>query len=171
MKLYDKLPLKKAYYRIFTGMIMIPLLLVLVLSLVLLGKQYRDQAIENIQGVQQGVAGEIQSDVEFMSMRLSQLTNVNDNMVIQYVVQMDGTTDTNARYDAQKKLDQAGNLVIEPVKDVVSIGFYMKSGNAVFLKSDIKRTVSEIRQCQWYQDALLSPNSVKNRLLSDHRSQ
>lgn len=38
MKLYDKLPLKKAYYRIFTGMIMFPLLLVLVLSLVLLGK-------------------------------------------------------------------------------------------------------------------------------------
>lgn len=104
MKLYDKLPLKKAYYRIFTGMIMIPLLLVLVLSLVLLGKQYRDQAIENIRGVQQGVAGEIQSDVEFMSMRLSQLTNVNDNMVIQYVVQMD-TADTNTRYDAQKRLD------------------------------------------------------------------
>ena len=160
MKLYDKLPLKKAYYRIFTGMIMFPLLLVLVLSLVLLGKQYRDQAIENIRGVQQGVAGEVQSDVEFMSMRLSQLTNVNDNMVIQYVVQMD-TADTNARYDAQKKLDQAGNLVIEPVKDVVSIGFYMKSGNAIFLKSDIKRTVSEIRQCPWYQDALREPNSVK----------
>ena len=93
-------------------------------------------------------------------MRLSQLTNVNDNMVIQYVVQMD-TADTNARYDAQKKLDQAGNLVIEPVKDVVSIGFYMKSGNAIFLKSDIKRTVSEIRQCPWYQDALREPNSVK----------
>ena len=160
MKLYDKLPLKKAYYRIFTGMIMFPLLLVLVLSLVLLGKQYRDQAIEKIRGVQQGVAGEVQSDVEFMSMRLSQLTNVNDNMVIQYVVQMD-TADTNARYDAQKKLDQAGNLVIEPVKDVVSIGFYMKSGNAIFLKSDIKRTVSEIRQCPWYQDALREPNSVK----------
>lgn len=53
MKLYDKLPLKKAYYRIFTGMIMFPLLLVLVLSLVLLGKQYRDQAIENIRGVWQ----------------------------------------------------------------------------------------------------------------------
>ena len=59
MKLYDKLPLKKAYYRIFTGMIMFPLLLVLVLSLVLLGKQYRDQAIENIRGVQQGVCSRV----------------------------------------------------------------------------------------------------------------
>ena len=70
MKLYDKLPIKKAYYRIFTGMIMFPLLQVLVLSLELMGKLYLDQAIENIRGVQQGVAGEVQSDVEFMSMRL-----------------------------------------------------------------------------------------------------
>lgn len=160
MKLYDKLPLKKAYYRIFTGMIVIPLLLVFGVALMALGKQYKEQAIENIRGVQQGVAGEIQSDVDFMSMRLSQLTNVNDNMVIQYVVEMDNA-DATTRYDAQKKLDQAGNMVIEPVKDVVSIGFYMKSGNQIFLKSNIKRSNSEIRECQWYQDALLEPNSVK----------
>ena len=56
MKRHDKLPLKKAYYRIFTGMIVIPLVLVLVLSLVILGMQYREQAIENIRGVQKGVA-------------------------------------------------------------------------------------------------------------------
>ena len=50
-------------------------------------------------------------------------------MVIQYAVAMN-EADQDARYDAQKKLDQAGNMVIEPVKDVVSIGFYMKNGNA-----------------------------------------
>lgn len=161
MKLYDKYPLKKAYYRIFTGMIMIPLFLVLVLSLLILGKQYGDQAMENIRSVQQGVAGQIQSDVEFMSMRLSQLTNVNDNMIIQYAVQMNEASDTSARYDVQKKLDQAGNLVIEPVKDVVSIAFYMKSGTAFFLKSNILRSVNEIRKCSWYQNALSETNSVK----------
>lgn len=126
MKRHDKLPLKKAYYRIFTGMIVIPLVLVLVLSLVILGMQYREQAIENIRGVQKGVAAELQSDVDFMSMRLSQLINVNDNMVIQYAVAMN-EADQDARYDAQKKLEQTGNMVIEPVKDVVSIGFYMKT--------------------------------------------
>ena len=55
MKSYDKLSLKKAYYRIFSGMIMIPLLLVLIFSLLILGMQYRDQAIENIRSVQQGI--------------------------------------------------------------------------------------------------------------------
>ena len=160
MKRHDKLPLKKAYYRIFTGMIVIPLVLVLVLSLVILGMQYREQAIENIRGVQKGVAAELQSDVDFMSMRLSQLINVNDNMVIQYAVAMN-EADQDARYDAQKKLEQTGNMVIEPVKDVVSIGFYMKNGNAFFLKSSIKRTIEETRAKQWYQDALQNLNSVK----------
>lgn len=160
MKRHDKLPLKKAYYRIFTGMIVIPLVLVLVLSLVILGMQYREQAIENIRGVQKGVAAELQSDVDFMSMRLSQLINVNDNMVIQYAVAMN-EADQDARYDAQKKLDQAGNMVIEPVKDVVSIGFYMKTEMLFFLKSSIKRTIEETRAKQWYQDALQNLNSVK----------
>ena len=160
MKRYDKLPLKKAYYYIFTGMIVIPLVLVLVISLLTLGKQYREQAIENIEGIQQGVAAEIQSDVDFMSMRLSQLTNVNDNMVIQYAAEVN-EADADTRYDAQLRLDQVGNMVIEPVKDVVSIGFYMKNGKAYYLRSDIKRTVDETREKQWYQDALEKTNSVK----------
>ncbi len=160
MRRYDKLPLKKAYYVIFTGMIVIPLVLVMVISLLTLGRQYKEQAIQNIRGIQQGIAAEIQSDVDFMSMRLSQLTNVNDNMVIQYAAEVN-EVDFDTRYDAQLRLDQAGNMVIEPVKDVVSIGFYMKNGNAYFLRSDIKWTVEETRQKQWYQDALQKMNSVK----------
>ncbi len=160
MKRYDKLPLKKAYYYIFTGMIVIPLALVLIISLLILGKQYKDQAIENIQGIQKGAAAEIQSDIDFMSMRLSQLTNVNDNMIIQYAVEAN-EADVDTRYDAQRRLDQAGNMVIEPVKDVVSIGFYMKNGKAFFLKSEIKWTVEETTQKQWYEDALEKSNSVK----------
>ena len=160
MKRHDKLSLKKAYYRIFTGMIVIPLVLVLGISLFVLGMQYKEQAIENINGIQKGIVTTIQSDVDFMSMRLSQLTNVNDNMVIQYAVEMN-EADANTRYDAQKRLDQAGNMVIEPVKDVVSIGFYMKNNKAFFLKSEINRTIAETRQKQWYHDALQQTNSVK----------
>ncbi len=99
MRRYDKLPLKKAYYVIFTGMIVIPLVLVLVISLLTLGRQYKEQAIQNIRGIQQGIAAEIQSDVDFMSMRLSQLTNVNDNMVIQYAAEVN-EVDFDTRYDA-----------------------------------------------------------------------
>lgn len=155
-----KISLKQAYYRIFAGMIVLPLLIVLAVALLVLGKQYKEKAIENIEGVQQTVAAQLLSDVDFMSMRLSQLTNVNDNIIMQYAAETD-TKDRDKRYEYQKKLDQAGNMMIEPVKDVVSIAFYMKSGKETFLKSNIKRSVSEVRGYQWYQDALANPNSVK----------
>ena len=50
-------PLKKAYYRIFAGMIVFPLLLVLSISLVALGRQYKGQAIENIERAGDGCDG------------------------------------------------------------------------------------------------------------------
>lgn len=153
-------PLKKAYYRIFAGMIVFPLLLVLLISLVALGRQYKGQAIENIERAQETVATELLSDVEFMSMRLSQLINANDNMVIRYAVEVDSTSN-DRKHEYQKKLDQAGNLMMEPVKDIISLAFYMKSGNKVFLKSEIKEPIDEVREKPWYQDAVAHPNSVK----------
>lgn len=152
--------LKKAYYQIFSGMIVLPLLLVLTISLVALGKQYKGQAVENIRRAQETVATELASDVEFMSMRLSQLINANDNMVIRYAAEVD-CSDNDRKHEYQQKLDQAGNLMMEPVKDIISLAFYMKDGNKVFLKSEIKQSVSEVRENAWYQAALEDPNSVK----------
>lgn len=48
---------EKAYYRIFAGMIVFPLLLVLLISLVTLGRQYKGQAIENIERAGDGCDG------------------------------------------------------------------------------------------------------------------
>lgn len=154
------LSLKKAYYRIFTGMIVVPLILVLLVSLVALGRQYKGQAIENIERAQQTVVTELMSDVEFMSMRLSQLIHANNNMVIRYAAEAD-TTDSNRKYEYQKRLDQTGNLMMEPVKDIISLAFYMRSGNEVFLKSEIKQTPAAVRENKWYQEALADQNSVK----------
>ena len=160
MKKRKKLSLKQAYYRTFAGLIVLPLLIVLALSLLILGKNYKEQAVENIESVQKTVAAGLLSDADFMSMRLSQITNVNNNMIMQYAVDLDNGN-YEERYEYQELLDQAGNMIIEPVKDVVSVAFYMKSGNEIFLKSHIRRSLEEIREYQWYQDALAQPNSVK----------
>ncbi len=160
MKKRKKLSLKQAYYRTFAGLIVLPLLIVLAVSLLILGKKYKEQAVENIESVQKTVAAGLLSDADFMSMRLSQITNVNNNMIMQYAVDLDNGN-YEERYEYQELLNQAGNMIIEPVKDVVSVAFYMKSGNEIFLKSHIRRSLEEIREYQWYQDALAQPNSVK----------
>lgn len=87
-------------------MIVFPLLLVLSISLVALGRQYKGQAIENIERAQETVATELLSDVEFMSMRLSQFISANDNMVIRYAVEVDSTSN-DRKHEYQKKLDHA----------------------------------------------------------------
>ena len=44
-----------------------------------------------------------------------------------YAAEMD-TFDLGRRYEYEQKLQQAGNLALEPVKDIISVGFYMKDG-------------------------------------------
>ena len=89
MKKRKKLSLKQAYYRTFAGLI------VLAVSLLIL-KKYKEQAVENIESVQKTVAAGLLSDADFMSMRLSQITNVNNNMIMQYAVDLDNGNDADS---------------------------------------------------------------------------
>lgn len=95
MKKRKKLSLKQAYYRTFAGLIVLPLLIVLAVSLLIL-KKYKEQAVENIESVQKTVAAGLLSDADFMSMRLSQITNVNNNMIMQYAVDLDNGNDADS---------------------------------------------------------------------------
>lgn len=154
-----RLSLKTTYYMAFYLLIVIPLLLVLFITLLILNQQFRKQAIENIERAQENIVTEIVSDINVMSMRLSHLLHTNDNEIIRYAADTD-TEDGTERYENEKKLFQAGNLALEPVKDIVSVGFYMKNGRTTYIKNPINRTFEEIREKKWYQKALEHPNSV-----------
>lgn len=153
------LPLKTVYYLSFVFFIFIPILIVLIISLFILNKQFKSQAIENIRQAQETVIAELQSDIDVMSMRLSHLINTNNNEILDYAAEID-TLDWNRRYEYEQKLQQAGNLALEPVKDIISVGFYMKDGKQTCIKNEINRTGDEIRQMEWYQRALHKNNTV-----------
>lgn len=153
------LPLKTVYYLSFVFFIVIPILIVLFISLLILNKQFKSQAIENIRQAQETVIAELQSDIDIMSMRLSHLINTNNNEILDYAAEID-TLDWNRRYEYEQKLQQAGNLALEPVKDIISVGFYMKDGKQTCIKNEINRTGDEIRQMEWYQRALQKSNTV-----------
>ena len=59
-------------------------------------KKYKEQAVENIESVLKTVAAGLLSDADFMSMRLSQITNVNNNMIMQYAVDLDNGNDADS---------------------------------------------------------------------------
>lgn len=154
-----KLPLKKAYYLSFLFLIVLPLLIVLVVLLLMLNRQFKRQAIENIRQAQETVLTELKSDMDVMSMRLAQLINTNNNEVLAYAAETD-TADYNVRYQYEQKLQQSGNLLLEPIKDIISVSFYMKDGRKTYIKNEIFRSTDEIREKDWYQNALEHRNAV-----------
>lgn len=154
-----RLSLKTTYYLAFSFLIVIPLLLVLLVALLVLNQQFKKQAIENIERAQENIVTEMISDINVMSMRLSHLIYTNNNEIMEYAAGTD-TEDISMKYEYEQKLHQAGNLALEPVKNIISVGFYMKDGKEVYIKSEIKQTDEEIRQAAWYRAALETPNSV-----------
>lgn len=108
-------------------MIVIPILSVLAISLLILNRQFQQQAIENIQQSQETVAEGLRTDIDNMSLRLSHLVHVNDNEVLSYAAETD-TTNSQIRYESQQKLFTAQKLTMEPVDDILSVYFYMKDG-------------------------------------------
>ena len=154
-----KLRLKSVFYLSFLLLIVGPLLLVLIVSLLILNRQFKDQGIENIRQAQETVLAELRSDVDNMSMRLSQLINTNNNEILSYAAETD-TADMNIRYQYEQKLQQAGNLLLEPVKDIISVSIYMRDGRKTYIKNEINRSSEEIREMEWYQKALENRNVV-----------
>lgn len=154
-----KLPLKTVYYLVFLFFIVIPILIVLIIALFVLNKQFKNQAMQTIKQAQETVIAELQSDIDIMSMRLSHLINTNDNEILTYAAETD-TFDPSRRYEFEQKLERAGNLALEPVKDIISVEFYMKDGKQTYIKNEINRTRDEIRQMDWYQKALEKKNVV-----------
>ena len=154
-----KLPLKTVYYLSFLIFIVIPIFIVLVGALFILNRQFKGQAMENIRQAQETIITEIKSDIDIMSMRLSHLIYTNDNEILAYAAETD-TADYNRRYEYEQELQQAGNLALEPVKNIISVEFYMKDGRRTYIKNEINRTVDEIREMEWYKRALEKKNAV-----------
>ena len=154
-----KIPLKNMYYLLFVFLIVIPLLTALFIALKILNQQFKKQAVENIERAQDTIVTELLSDVNVMSMRLSHLIYSNNNEIMDYAAGTD-TSDILQRYEYEQKLSQAGNLVLEPVKDIISLGFYMKDGRETYIKNSVNRTREEIESTKWYLEALKTHNVV-----------
>ncbi len=152
-----KLPLKKMYYILFASLIVIPLLIVLFVSLLVLNQRFKEQAIENIQRTQEGIATELMMDVETMSLRLTHLVHTNNSEVLDYASLTD-TDDIEHRYEYSQKLQQSGGLALEPSSNLISVSFYMKDGRKTYIKNEV--TIPKIEDTAWYQQALQDKNQV-----------
>lgn len=151
--------LKTDYYSSFILLVIVPVVAVLVVSLTVLNQVFKSQALENIRRAQEAVETELKADIEQISMRLSHMAYANNSEILALAARTD-TEDYGARYQGYQLLNQAASYATEPVKDVISVAFYMKDGMRTFYKNDIMLTGEEIGQAFWYQSARENPNRV-----------
>lgn len=156
---YKQMSLKRMYYTLFVIFIVVPIFSILLIALLVLNKQFKNQAIENIRQSQETVIAELTSDIDSMSMRLANLIYANDGEILGYAAETD-TNDSDKRYENMQKLENAEKLSFEPSKDIISIYFYMKDGKSTYLKNYLELSRDEIRQEKWYQTALAAPNNI-----------
>lgn len=154
-----RLPLKTVFYMSFVVFIVIPIFIVLMAALVILNQQFKKQAIENIKRAQEAIIADLESDEDTMSMRLSHMIYTNNNEILQYAAETD-TNDLNSRNFYENKLSQSVNMVLEPVKDIISVSFYMKNGKKTYVQNEITRPEEEIKESKWYLAALEKKNTV-----------
>lgn len=154
----------------FLILIVIPIFIVLFVALSVMNVQFRRQAIENIERAQENIVTDLETDISMMSMRLSHLIYTNDNEILKNAAKTNNE-DITARYQFEQQLAKVVNIALEPVKEVVSVGFYMKQGQDVYVKMNIHRSGEEIRSQLWYQEALKNPNTVELGSLSKSTDQ
>lgn len=151
--------LKTIYYSSFITLVIVPIVIVLILSLTILNRVFRRQALENVERAQEAVAAELISDIEQISIRLAHMAYTNNNELLVLAAETD-TPDYSRRYQSVQKLNEAASYATEPVKDIVSVAFYMKDGNQTFFKNDILIPTETIREEAWYVRALKDKNRV-----------
>lgn len=154
-----KASLKQVYYFSFLTLIVLPILAVFVVSMPLIHTIVRRQAIENIRLAQATIIANLTAEVQEMSMRLSHLVYTNDNEILNLAAGAD-TDDINERYLYDSGLVEASRLALVPVSDIVSVGFYMKSGRTVSYKTQINIPIDVLRRSSMYRSAIGNPNVV-----------
>lgn len=154
-----RLSLKTVYYTSFMAMVVIPVVLVLLIALTVLNQVFRKQALEGIGRAQEAVAAELMLDLEQISMRLSHMVYTNNSELLSLASETN-TLNFNDRYKAQQTLNEVAAYATEPVKDIVSVAFYMKKGRPTYYKNDIQIPVKDIQEEDWYQRALAQKNRV-----------
>ncbi|MFI3200471.1 MAG: helix-turn-helix domain-containing protein [Eubacteriales bacterium] len=155
----NNVKLKTAYNLMFRLLVILPICSILMVVLVMLYREFKQQAIENIEQMQETIVVELTSDIKQMSMRLASLVYANDLEIVKNAT-LANTNNSSQSYYALLELDTISKLYIEPDQNIISLYFYMKQGVDIHMKSYINREKLDVTSEKWYQDALKNKDKV-----------
>ena len=151
--------LRQTYFRSFIMLIVIPLVLVFIGAELVVGYMIRGSSIETIDALQNNIATALANDIRTNSLQLSHFVYNGDGEFPQDAVRVHNASGSDWYY-ADQRLQQDFNTAMVPSQRILTGGFYMKGGGAVYVKDDIVVPETEIRAASWYSDALNAPNTI-----------
>ncbi|USF27023.1 hypothetical protein N510_001957 [Firmicutes bacterium ASF500] len=159
LKLHERSSLKRTYYRSFLFLIVIPLILVFVCAEIVVSYIIRNSAIETIDAFQENIATTLSGDIRDNALQLSHFVYANDGEFIQTAVQVDQSSG-NEWYEADQAMQRAFRSAMVPSQDIRVGAFYMEGSGAVYMKDEVAIPEGQVRDADWYRQAMEHPNRV-----------
>lgn len=151
--------LKKAYYRSFFLLIVLPLGIVFIVAAIVIGYIIQNSSIKTIDVFQENAVDALFDDIRTASLQLSHFVYVNDGEFLEFALQVNNLTG-DEQYAADQQLQKAFRTAMVPSQDILAGAFYMKNGGNVYMKDDVIIPGTQIRAEEWYCSAKSKPNQV-----------
>lgn len=152
-------PLKKVFYRMFSLLVVVPLILVSVAAAVILYRVMRSSTVATVSAFQETVATALDTDIKSASLQLSHFVYVNDGEFLDEVNQVYQSTGSQ-QYLANKALERSFNTSMVPSQNILAGRFFLKGGGTVAVKDTFSLPAEAMRAAGWYSAALAAPNKV-----------
>jgi two-component system sensor histidine kinase YesM len=160
VKLSDsQYPLKKVFYRMFSLLVVVPLIVVFAAAAVILYQVMRTSAVDTISAFQETVAP-LNTDIKSASLQLSHFVYVNDGEFLDVANRVYSSSGSSQQYLAAKELERSLNTAMVPSQNILAGLFFMKGGGTVPVKESITLPDDALRAECWYRTALDNPNRV-----------
>ena len=153
--------LKRFYFRNFTIMVVIPLLVVFIGAFSVVSYLIRQTAVETIDAFQDSVVSALENDIRTASLQLSHFVYANDGEFPAMATQVHQAANADQYFTYSQQLDQAFHTAVVPSQDILSGMFYMKDGGSVYMADKIILPVDAVQASGWYARARRDPNQVQ----------
>ena len=114
-----QLSLKKVYYRSFSFLVVVPLLLVFGAAVGIVGYIVRSSAIKTIDAFQANIATTLKNDVKTASLQLSHFAFVNDNEFTRLAAQIYASA-PGEQHQMNQQLEKAFRSAMVPSQSIVA---------------------------------------------------
>lgn len=147
----------------YVCMIVFPVMIILGMVFLLAGRYIYRAATESVTVTQQAVLELYKEETRGSALALSRVVNMNGGTTIQDA----SGYDTQRQEQAMEQLYTMYQMLAAPEYKILDIHIYRKDGTAIIPKGEMRYSVEELRQKEWYQTALRQPGLVHTSLVEE----